>query len=101
MSKVGLHPVSRPVHRARSRRAEDLDRLHAALRLPAETHEHVRRSLEPLAELPRLGREPTRRRHGTRFVLGSLQACYHTESQDRAVMLPIQDAPPSSSASSR
>jgi plasmid stabilization system protein ParE len=83
---------------------EDLDRLIAALTLPADTRDRVRRSLEPLAEFPRLGPELTGRWHGTRFVLGPwrwmLLVYEYSESEDRVVVLTIQDARSSSAASS-
>ena len=81
---------------------EDLDRLSAALSLPADTRERVRRSLEPLGEFPRLGPELTGRWQGTRFVLGPwrwmLLVYEHIESEDRVVVLTIQDARSSSAA---
>lgn len=84
---------------------EDLDRLIAALSLPADTREHVRRSLEPLAEFPRLGPELTGRWHGTRFVLGPwrwmLLIYEYVESEDRLVVLTIQDARSSSAVTRR
>ena len=84
---------------------EDLDRLIAILSLPADTRDRVRRSLEPLAEFPRLGPELTGRWQGTRFVLGPwrwmLLVFEHIESEDRVVVLTIQDARSSSAAISR
>lgn len=84
---------------------EDLDRLIAVLSLPADTRERVRRSLEPLGEFPRLGPELTGRWQGTRFVLGPwrwmLLVYEHIESEDRVVVLTIQDARSSSAATSR
>jgi plasmid stabilization system protein ParE len=81
---------------------EDLDRLIAVLSLPANTRERVRRSLEPLGEFPRLGPELTGRWRGTRFVLGPwrwmLLVYEHIESEDRVVVLTIQDARSSSVA---
>ena len=49
---------------------EDLDRLVAVLSLSTDTRDRVRRSLAPLAELPRLGPELTGRWTGMRFLLG-------------------------------
>jgi plasmid stabilization system protein ParE len=84
---------------------EDLDRLIAVLSLPIDTRERVRRSLEPLGEFPRLGPELTGRWQGTRFVLGPwrwmLLVYVHIESEDRVVVLTIQDARSSSAATSR
>ena len=83
----------------------DLDHLIAALSLPADTRDRVRRSLEPLGEFPRLGPELTGRWQGTRFVLGPwrwmLLVYVHIESEDRVVVLTIQDARSSSAATSR
>jgi plasmid stabilization system protein ParE len=84
---------------------EDLDRLIAILSLPTDTRERVRRSLEPLDEFPRLGPELTGRWQGTRFLLGPwrwmLLVYAHVESQDRVVVLTIQDARSSSAATGR
>ncbi len=84
---------------------EDLDRLIAILSLPADTRDRVRRSLEPLAEFPRLGPKLTGRWQATRFVLGPwrwmLLVYEHIESEDRVVVLTIQDARSSSAATSR
>lgn len=84
---------------------EDLERLIAVLSLPADTRERVRRSLEPLGEFPRLGPELTGRWQGTRFVLGPwrwmLVVYEHIESEDRVVVLTIQDARASSAATSK
>jgi plasmid stabilization system protein ParE len=84
---------------------EDLDRLIAILSLPTDTRERVRRSLEPLDEFPRLGPELTGRWQGTRFLLGPwrwmLLVYEHVESQDRVVVLTIQDARSSSAATGR
>ncbi len=84
---------------------EDLDHLFAVLSLPADTRERVRRGLEPLGEFPRLGPELTGRWQGTRFVLGPwrwmLLVYEHIESEDRVVVLTIQDARSSSAATRR
>ena len=84
---------------------EDLGRLIAVLSLPADTRERVRRSLEPLGEFPRLGPELTGRWQGTRFVLGPwrwmLLVYEHIESEDRVVVLTIQDARSSSASTGR
>jgi plasmid stabilization system protein ParE len=75
---------------------EDLDRLIAALSLPVDTRDRVRRSLAPLAEFPRLGAELTGRWQGTRFVLGPwrwmLLVYEYDEDVDRVAVLTIQDA---------
>lgn len=81
---------------------EDLDRLVAALTLPADTRERVRASLRPLAELPRIGVELTGRWAGLRFVLGSwrwmLLVYEYDEDGGRVVVLTIPDARSSSAA---
>lgn len=81
---------------------DDLDRLIAVLSLPSDTRDRVRRSLTPLAEFPRLGPELAGRWQGTRFVLGPwrwmLLVYEYLESEDRVVVLTIQDARSSSTA---
>lgn len=83
---------------------EDLDALIATHSLPADTRVRVRRSLTPLAEFPRLGRELTGRWSGMRFVLGPwrwmLVVYEYREAEDRAVVLTIQDARASTAATS-
>ena len=83
---------------------EDLDRLVAALTLPADTRERVRTSLAPLAEFPRLGTELPGRWSGTRFILGPwpwmLLVYEHLEDDDRVAVLTIQDARSSTAATS-
>ena len=81
---------------------EDLDRLVAALSLPADTRERVRSNLRPLVEFPRIGTELTGRWEGLRFTLGPwrwmlLVYEYH-EADERVVVLTIQDARSSSTA---
>lgn len=81
---------------------EDLDRLAAALSLPADTRERVRVILRPLAEFPRIGAELTGPWEGLRFILGPwrwmlLVYEYH-EADDRVVVITIQDARSSSVA---
>jgi plasmid stabilization system protein ParE len=84
---------------------EDLDRLIAALTLPAATRERVRSCLHPLQEFPRLGTELTGRWQGQRFVLGPwrwmlLVYEYHA-ADDRVVVLTVQDARSSAAATDR
>ena len=84
---------------------DDLDRLVAALSLPADTRERVRSNLCALSEFPRLGTELTGRWAGLRFVLGPwrwmlLVYEYH-EPDDRVVVVTIQDARSSSPATHR
>lgn len=82
---------------------EDLDRLVAVLSLPSDTRNRVRRSLAPLAELPRLGPELTGRWTGMRFLLGPwrwmLLVCEYDDA-DRVTVLTIQDARSSAAATS-
>lgn len=75
---------------------EDLDRLIVVLSLPADTRARVRRSLEPLAQLPLLGPELTGRWKDFRFLLGPwrwmLLIYVYDEEEDRVVVVTIQDA---------
>jgi len=79
---------------------EDLDRLIAVLTLPADTRARVRASLEPLARFPRLGLELSGRWRELRFILGPwrwmLIVYEYRETEDRVVILTIQDARSSS-----
>lgn len=75
---------------------EDLAALNVTHSLPADTGERVRRSLEPLAHFPRLGPELSGRWTGLRFLLGPwrwlLLVYRYDESEDRLVVVTIQDA---------
>lgn len=79
---------------------EDLDRMIAVLTLPADTRARVRASLEPLARFPRLGPELSGRWRELRFILGPwrwmLIVYEYRETEDRVVILTIQDARSSS-----
>jgi plasmid stabilization system protein ParE len=81
---------------------EDLDRLIVILTLPADTRERVRSSVTPLVDFPRLGVELTGRWAGTRFLLGPwrwmLIVYEYFETEDRVVILTIQDARSSTAA---
>lgn len=81
---------------------DDLDRLIAALSLPADTRTRLANSLRALEELPRLGVELGGRWQGTRFVLGPwrwMLVVYElSEVDDRVVVLTIQDARSSAAA---
>ena len=83
---------------------QDLDRLIAALSLPADTRQRVRGSLRPLADLPRIGTELTGRWEGLRFILGPwrwmLLVYEYREADDRVVVLSVQDARSSSATTS-
>jgi hypothetical protein len=82
---------------------EDLDRLVAALSLPTDTRERVRRSLGPLSRFPLLGPELEGRWQGMRFLLGPwrwmLLVYEYRPDEDRVVVVTIQDARSSSAAS--
>ena len=81
---------------------DDLDRLIAALSLPADTRARLANSLRALEELPRLGVELGGRWQGMRFVLGPwrwmLVVYEFSEVDDRVVVLTIQDARSSAAA---
>ena len=83
---------------------EDLDRLIRVLTLPADTRSRVKASIAILAGFPRLGPELTGRWRGMRFILGPwrwmLIVYEYLESQDRVVILTIQDARSSSAVTS-
>ncbi|MPZ87987.1 MAG: hypothetical protein GEU81_07910 [Nitriliruptorales bacterium] len=75
---------------------EDLDRLAIALSLPADTRRRLQRSLAPLERFPRLGPDLNGRWEGMRFILGPwrwmLVVYRFDESEDRVVVLTIQDS---------
>ncbi len=81
---------------------EDLDRLIAALSLPADTRERVRTSLGPLSRFPLLGPELEGRWQGMRFLLGPwrwmLLVYEYRPDEDLVVVLTIRDARSSSAA---
>ena len=81
---------------------EDLDRLVLTHTLPADTRERVAHSLLPLARFPRLGPALTGRWEGFRFILGPwrwlLLVYVHLETEDRVVVVTIQDARSSTAA---
>ncbi len=81
---------------------EDLHWLIRTHSLPEDTHARVRRVLGQLEQLPRLGPELHGRWAGLRLVLGPwrwmLVVYHHDESNDRCVVVTIQDARPSSAA---
>ena len=83
---------------------EDLDRLILTHGLPIDTRPRLRRSLRVLEEFPLLGRELTGRWGGMRFVLGPwrwLLVVYRYEAaEDLVIVLTIQDARSSASATS-
>jgi hypothetical protein len=75
---------------------EDLDRMILTHTLPADTRARVARSLRPLSRLPLLGPELSGRWAGFRFVLGPwrwmLLVYVLLETEDRIVVVTIQDA---------
>ncbi len=81
---------------------EDLDRLVVTHSLPHDTRQRVRKALEPLRQFPRLGPELTGRWEGFRFILGPwrwmLLVYTFDEADDRVVIVTIQDASTSRSA---
>jgi plasmid stabilization system protein ParE len=82
---------------------EDLDRLIQTHSLPANTRARVVRILRGLESFPRLGPPLSGRWEGFRFVLGPwrwmLLIYVHFESEDRVVVITIQDGRASTAAS--
>ena len=74
---------------------EDLDRMIRSHSLPADTKERVKRSLRPLGRFPMLGAPLEGRWRDLRFVLGPwrwmILVYVHIESEDRVVVVTIQD----------
>ena len=81
---------------------EDLDSLVRTHSLPTDTRTRVARSLRPLARFPLIGPPLEGRWHGFRFLLGPwrwmLIVYVFIESEDRVVVVTIQDAHSSTSA---
>ena len=75
---------------------EDLDALILTHSLPGDTRARVRRSLRHLEQFPRMGRELSGRWAGMRFLLGPwrwlLLVYVFLETEDRVVVVTIQDA---------
>jgi hypothetical protein len=75
---------------------EDLERIIRTHSLPADTPVRVVRSLRGLETFPRLGPALSGRWEGFRFVLGPwrwlLLVYVYLESEDRVVIVTIQDA---------
>jgi plasmid stabilization system protein ParE len=80
----------------------DLDRLILTHSLPNDTRSRLRRSLTSLARFPRLGPELRGRWRDFRFVLGPwrwmLIVYAYLEVEDRVVVVTIQDARSTASA---
>lgn len=81
---------------------EDLERLIVTHSLPSNTRPRLKRSLRVLEEFPLIGRELGGRWKGARFVLGPwrwLLVVYRYErSEDRVLVLTLQDARSSAAA---
>lgn len=81
---------------------EDLQRLIRTHSLPADTSVRVTRSLRALEEFPRIGPALSGRWEGFRFLLGPwrwlLLVYVRIESEDRVVVVTIQDACSSTAA---
>ena len=81
---------------------EDLDALIATHSLPADTRARVARSLRALQRFPLMGPELAGRWEGFRFLLGSwrwlLLIYVYLETEDRVVVVTIQDARTSTAA---
>ncbi|MGH2944998.1 MAG: hypothetical protein ACRDPC_01795 [Solirubrobacteraceae bacterium] len=75
---------------------DDLDQLVLTHSLPVDTRARVARSLRALEDLPRMGPALGGRWEGFRFVLGPwrwlLLVYVSIESEDRVVVVTIQDA---------
>lgn len=82
---------------------EDLDALIRSHSLPGDTRARVARSLAALEQFPRMGPELGGRWDGFRFLLGPwrwlLLVYVYLEDEDRAVVVTMQDARSSRSAS--
>jgi plasmid stabilization system protein ParE len=82
--------------------ADDLERLIRTHSLPKNTRQRLKRAVRPLGRFPRLGPELGGRWSGFRFVLGPwrwmLVVYVHLETEDRVVIVTIQDARSSTAA---
>jgi plasmid stabilization system protein ParE len=82
----------------------DLDNLIRTLSLPPDTRDRLKRSLRPLARLPRLGAPLEGRWSDLRFVLGPwrwmLVIYVFDDATDRVAIVTIQDARSAASATS-
>ena len=81
---------------------EDLEELIRSHSLPADTRQRVKRSLRTLETFPLIGPELAGRWAGFRFLLGPwrwmLLVYVFIESEDRVVVVTVQDARSSPSA---
>ena len=84
--------------------AEDLEDLIVTHSLPENTRERIQRSLRPLQRFPRMGRELSGSWEGLRVLLGPwrwlLLVYLFDADSDRVVVVTIQDARSSRSATS-
>lgn len=82
---------------------EDLDRLIRTHSLPGDTRERVARSLRSLERFPQIGPALTGAWEGFRFILGPwrwmIVVYVWIETDDRVVVVTIQDARSSEAAS--
>ena len=83
--------------------AADLDQLILTHSLPADTKQRFKRAVRPLSRFPRLGPELAGRWSGLHFILGPwrwmLVVYVHLESDNRVVIVTVQDARSSKAAS--
>ena len=83
---------------------KDLERMIITHSLPPDTRERVRRSLRPLEQFPRIGRQLEGRWKPLRFILGPwrwmLILYSYEESDDLVLVVAFHDARSSSSATS-
>jgi plasmid stabilization system protein ParE len=83
---------------------DDLDTLIRTHSLPPDTRARVARSLRSLQRFPKLGPPLTGRWQGFRFILGPwrwlILVYVHLETEDRVVVVTIQDARSSTAATS-
>lgn len=81
---------------------EDLDALIRTHSLPPDTRARIARSLRPLERFPLMGPALSGRWEGFRFLLGPwrwlLLVYVYVESEDRVVVVTIQDARAATSA---
>jgi plasmid stabilization system protein ParE len=81
---------------------KDLDRMIITHSLPPDTRERVRRSLRPLEQFPRIGRQLEGRWKPLRFILGPwrwmLILYSYEEHDDIVLVVAVQDARSSAAA---
>jgi plasmid stabilization system protein ParE len=81
---------------------KDLERMIVTHSLPSDTRERVKRSLRPLQQFPRIGRQLEDRWKPLRFILGPwrwmLILYSYEEPDDLALVVAFQDARSSAAA---